>query len=150
MMYTPALTDAEFLRWVYNNYTDPVVLRLLDLAEGKLAIIEDLVKAGMNREGFFDHDIEGPMEAGEYIQRLKRDVERADYDRDQANDEAEKLSREVHRLQNRSLAQIFSDYDSKLRSLENSLCEQRRYTQDAERRAEDYKSKLDTWTIIAK
>ena len=150
MMYTPALTDAEFLRWVYNNYTDPVVLRLLDLAEGKLAIIEDLVKAGMNREGFFDHDIEGPMEAGEYIQRLKRDVERADYDRDQANDEAEKLSREVHRLQNRSLAQIFSDYDSKLRSLEISLSEQRRYTQDAERRAEDYKSKLDTWTIIAK
>ena len=149
-MYTPALTDAEFLRWVYNNYTDPVVLRLLDLAEGKLAIIEDLVKAGMNREGFFDHDIEGPMEAGEYIQRLKRDVEMADFDRDQAVDEAEKLRREVHRLQNRSLAQIFSDYDSKLRSLENSLSEQRRYTQDAERRAEDYKSKLDTWTIIAK
>lgn len=149
-MYTPAMTDAEFLRWVYLNYTDPVVLRLLDLAEGKLAIIEDLVKVGMNREGFFDHDVEGPMEAGEYIQRLKRDVEMADYDRDQANDEAEKLSREVHRLQNRSLAQIFSDYDSKLRSLELSLSEQRRYTQDAERRAEDYKSKLDTWNIIAK
>lgn len=103
------LTDDELIRYLDNNSQDPVIRRLVKIFyENDEMIFQQLVNAGMDKDGYFETDCEY-MPVGQYIEHLRNEL--AYYQREaedleyRLDDEKEKSKR----LGARSILDVMRD-----------------------------------------
>ena len=143
------LSDLELLHYLDLYSTDPVVQRLVDiLSTTRAGLVNDLVDAGMDPDLWIVEDDGDRYTPGDYIVHLRSMVQHERDDRHTAEDEQERLQREVDRLSTRTIVDFLHEAKELVDQAERSAASAVRSRFDLERQNKELREQLDMWTIM--
>ena len=144
------LTYNELIDYLDRYNTDPMVRRLLEyIADKEETIIEGLVDVGMGEDGRIEGD-DGWYLPGPYIQKLRQD---ASYFEDEARSWGEKyedMKDERNRLKARSVAELMTEMEERIRRAEVTAREADRVATQLQKKNADLEEKINVWSILEK
>lgn len=142
------LTDDELIRHLDNTSTDPLVRRLVDIFfKNDDMIFQQLVDAGMDRDGRFETDYEYKP-VGEYIEHLRSELAYYQTEAEELEYKLQDEKERVKQLSARSIAEIMSDLKEQIRSVDNKAAQAERERQRAVEDRELAREQLRAWNHL--
>ncbi len=141
------LSDKELIHYL-DIYSDDLVVRRLVKLLQEDSVVKELIDVGMDPTNMtFEHDWQH-LSPGDYIEQLRRDIEYYIDERDEMEQEKDRLEREVNRLSTISLVNFIADVHHKL---EVSQMERDRANRQAEQERvlrKEAEKKFEFWDKI--
>lgn len=142
------LTDDELIRYLDIHSTDPIVQRLVKIfQDNDDMIFQQLVNAGMDRNGLFETNYEYKP-VGEYIEHLRSELA---YYQTEAEELEYKLADEkdrVKELSARSIADVMSELRQEIKSVDQRAHNNERARERAEEARDLAREQLRMWNHL--
>ena len=143
------LSDTELLHYLDLYSTDPIVQRLVNiLSTTRAGLVNDLVDAGMDPETWLIEADGDKYTPGDYIVHLRSLVQ---YERDErhcAEDEQERLQREVDRLSARTIVDFLHEAKELVDRADRNAARAIRSAHELDCQNKELQEKLEMWTIM--
>lgn len=112
------LTDDELIRHLDMTSDDPVIRRLVDIfTKNDDMIFQQLVNAGMGRDGLFETDYEYKP-VGEYIEHLRSELAYYQTEAEELQYKLEDEKDRVKQLSARSIATVMEELKNEIKNLD--------------------------------
>lgn len=142
------LTDDELIRHLDNTSNDPIVRRLIKIfQDNDDMVFQQLVDAGMDREGRFETECE-LLPVGEYIEHLRSEV---DYYRSEAEDLEDRLAdeeAEVKRLSARGIVEVIAELREQINFVDRKATVSENERRQAVKERDLAKEQLKMWNHL--
>lgn len=132
-------SDSELLNYLDLYSTDPVIRRLLTIADRSEQFISELHNVGMDTDGYF----ESTFSPAEYIQHLENEIEC--YSRDLAQ-----ATNRVYQLETRTLMSFVEDVNQALKAANQKVTRISMDLIKAEEELKESQDKLKAWNLLAR
>ena len=132
-------SDSELLNYLDLYSTDPVIRRLLTIADRSEQCISELHNVGMDTDGYF----ENTFSPAEYIQHLENEIEC--YSRDLAQ-----ATNRVYQLETRTLMSFVEDVNQALKAANQKVTRISMDLIKAEEELKESQDKLKAWNLLAR
>lgn len=132
-------SDSELLNYLDLYSTDPVIRRLLTIADRSEQFISELHNVGMDTDVYF----ENTFSPAEYIQHLENEIEC--YSRDLAQ-----ATNRVYQLETRTLMSFVEDVNQALKAANQKVTRISIDLRKAEEELKESQDKLKAWNLVAR
>ena len=132
-------SDSELLNYLDLYSTDPVIRRLLTIADRSEQFISELHNVGMDTDVYF----ENTFSPAEYIQHLENEIEC--YSRDLAQ-----ATNRVYQLETRTLMSFVEDVNQALKAANQKVTRISIDLRKAEEELKESQDKLKAWNLLAR
>ena len=142
------LTDDELIRHLDNTSSDPLVRRLVDIfVKNDDMIFQQLVNAGMDKDGRFETDYEYKP-VGEYIEYLRSELAYYQTEAEELEYKLQDKKDEVKNLSARSIAEVIAELHSVIKETDQRARNNEQARQRAEEARDLAREQLRAWNHL--